>query len=497
MLGAVMSAMVEEDPLRRAHRLHLALGRLTSPELAALFLKAIAVKDNSRRHMLLVHLLTQWIEVDATAPREALRPYWDQFRNGKGLRLTDQAEAVLKAWAAVAPDEVFAQVVANASKPGARSLAEAALSAMAAKDPQRQFEALARLPASPLRDVLSTPAIKALAQKDYSAAEAQLDLLSGRQRLVVHTEILEALAKRDPAAGLARLADLAPGLPPSTSGLRLMTPVLQVAASGNREAAFALVAQLPEALQRSAIGTILTGWAGTDPVEALKWSAEHGIDPGTEAWGNLDFSGDSVHAAQSMLAVAFKRDFSKTFDWILAQPSSPQRDRWLSWGLGSQDFKQTLQAFDSLSPEAQASNADYIVRSCYNPFLGNTNVSKVESWVKALPPGDTRAAAIRAMVDRQADQAPERVDEILNEWPTGPDREAALGGVASYLTWKNPARAVEFARQLTDPTARVTAFDLIARGWSYSDRAAVLRWIADEPAFSAVQKRVLLRMYGE
>jgi hypothetical protein len=171
MLGAVMSAMVEEDPLRRAHRLHLALGRLTSPELAALFLKAIAVKDNSRRHMLLVHLLTQWIEVDATAPREALRPYWDQFRNGKGLRLTDQAEAVLKAWAAVAPDEVFAQVVANASKPGARSLAEAALSAMAAKDPQRQFEALARLPASPLRDVLSTPAIKALAQKDGFASQ--------------------------------------------------------------------------------------------------------------------------------------------------------------------------------------------------------------------------------------------------------------------------------------------------------------------------------------
>lgn len=249
MLGAVMSAMVEEDPLRRAHELHSTLGRLSSSELAALLPRAIAVKDNARRHALLVLLLTQWMDVDATTAREALRPYWDQFRNGKGVRLAGEAEIVLKAWAAVAPDEVFEEVVANVQRPGARILAEAALAAMAGKDPQRQFDALARLPASPLRDALSAPAIKALAQNDYSAGEAHLDLLSGRQRVAVHAEILEALAKRDPAAGLAHLTDLAPGLPPSTSGLRLMAPVLQVAASGNREAAFALVAKLPEALQ--------------------------------------------------------------------------------------------------------------------------------------------------------------------------------------------------------------------------------------------------------
>ena len=89
----------------------------------------------------------------------------------------------------------------------------------------------------------------------------------------------------------------------------------------------------------------------------------------------------------------------------------------------------------------------------------------------------TRARTIREMVDRQADEA-ERVDTILNEWPAGPDREAAMGGIVNHLAWKNPAQAIEFARS-----------------WSYSDRAAVRRWNSDEPAFSTVQKRILLRIY--
>lgn len=223
----------------------------------------------------------------------------------------------------------------------------------------------------------------------------------------------------------------------------------------------------------------------------------HGVDPELDAWGNLDFNGDSVHSGQEMLAVAFQRDFAKTFEWLQAQPPSRERDRWLSHGVWSDDFEQKIRAFDSLSPEAQAANADYMVQSAYNRFGGNKNVDKVESWVKELPPGDTRVAAIRKMVERQVDQAPERMDGILNEWPTGSDREAAIGGLVDYLAWKEPSQAIELARQLADPRVRANAYGQIASSWSYSDRPAVRRWIADEPAFSDNQKRTLLRMYGD
>src|SRR4051812_5634338 len=49
MLTAIMSAVVEEEPLLRAHRLGDLLGRLNSAELGALFARALQMDDLERR----------------------------------------------------------------------------------------------------------------------------------------------------------------------------------------------------------------------------------------------------------------------------------------------------------------------------------------------------------------------------------------------------------------------------------------------------------------
>ena len=113
---------------------------------------------------------------------------------------------------------------------------------------------------------------------DFSVGELPAQHFAGYAQNVrarVQAEILGKLAQRDPAAGLARLAALAPTLRAGTDSMRLVTEILRAAAKKNPAAAIAAVDGLPEKLQKSAIGSSLVGWADENPVDALTWGAAH------------------------------------------------------------------------------------------------------------------------------------------------------------------------------------------------------------------------------
>jgi hypothetical protein len=59
-----------------------------------------------------------------------------------------------------------------------------------------------------------------------------------------------------------------------------------------------------------------------------------------------------------------------------------------------------------------------------------------------------------------------------------------MRGIVNHLAWKDPSRAIEFARQLADPTVRVTAFEQIAPGLVIIQTAPPF---AAEFAFSPVE----------
>ena len=278
MLTVIMSALAEDEPLLRAHRLHDALGRLSSAELAVLFEHSLKVDDRDRRDVLLGVLLTRWAALDPGAAATAVRPYQDRFRTWKpDWRSLDTA--VCLAWAGALPERALAEAMAKPDAQWARGTALAAIQSLAEGDPVRQLEALTRLPASRLRAEMSETAIKALAQKDSVAAEARLNLLpEPRQRARVLSEILGELAARDATAGLARLSALAPDLTPGSDGTRLVTAVLRAAAKQDAAAALAAVDGLPQELQAVALGSALVGWAGEHPVDALTWAAANGVE---------------------------------------------------------------------------------------------------------------------------------------------------------------------------------------------------------------------------
>jgi hypothetical protein len=121
----------------------------------------------------------------------------------------------------------------------------------------------------------------------------------------------------------------------------------------------------------------------------------------------------------------------------------------------------------------------------------------MESWVKAQPPGAARTAAIQAFASLQS-RTSEDMETLANNWPVGPDRDAALRGIVWNFTNNNdPRSALDFARRVSAPEIRQTAFEDIAQSWLYHDEPAARAWILSTPEISVAEKRVLLRQFDE
>ena len=493
MLGAIMSAVSEEEPLLRAHLLHATLARLSSAELAALFTRATQLDDRERRGTLLGVLLARWVAVDPAAAEAAVSPYLHRLRAAMRADWQSLDTVVAEAWARAMPERALAEAMMSPEAAWANKMAEAALNSLAEGDPAKQLEALARLPANRLREDLCKTAIWALAEKDSAAAEARLDLLpDARKRARVQAAILGKLAGRDPAAGLARLTTLAPALQKNPEGMRMVTEILRGVAKKDPAAALASIEGLPEELQKSALGSALVGWADENPVDALTWGAANGVEL-SEVKSFLSFGDDGGTSWQNLGSIAFEKDRAKTLAWLRTQPASVERDALLGQGIWNAKRDEKLQIYAELTPQGQAAAAENVVR---DPFGNGGN--EMEAWVKAQPPGAARKAAIQALAQSQAFNAPERLDALTADWPAAADRDAATRGIVSYLTNNNnPRRAVEFARGIGNPAARESAFERIAQNWIYSDEPAARAWIASAPELSAEQKRVLLRQVDD
>jgi hypothetical protein len=495
MLASVMSAVAQDQPLLRAHQLHETLGRLNSAELSALFDKAVQVKNDERRQPLLGALLARWIAVDREAASTAVRPYQDRFRSTARIDWRSLDTIVSRTWAELVPEETLTEAMASPDTRWARDLASVALSSLADGEDARKLEKLSLFPDGRLRGELCASAIRALAEKDYAAAESHLGLLTDpRMRARMQAEILGVLAKRDPSSGLARLTEMAPNLPAGLDGIRLVTEVLSAASKKDPEASLAAVDNLPSSLRSQALGSVLVGWADEHPIDALKWSAAHGMDP-SEA-KRFSFSDGAVSMSwRTLLMVAFDRDNEKTLDWIRTQPASAQRDSMLSNGLWNGTLEQKLQCYDELTPAGQADEAGQLVR--FSLRYDGASESKTESWVNAQPPGAARSAAIQALAGYQAESNTGRADDLVQAWAPGPDRDAALRGIASSLANRDPLSALEYARQVSDSGARESAYEKVAQSWFYQDKSAARTWITRAPELSAEQKRVLLRQADE
>jgi hypothetical protein len=489
----VMSAVSEGNLIR----LDEGLRRLGSAELGVLFEKMIRLEDRDRRSTFLRALLERWAIVDPAAAEAAVRPYLDRLRSnmlGGGQTLD---AVICTAWAGVSPERVLAEAMAAPDSQWARTMAQAAIESLAHDDPVRRLELLTRFPASRLRDQMCETAIKALMQNDCAAAEAHLELLSEpRLRMRLRSEILGKLAEHDPAAALVRLAKFSPDLKPGPDGFQFVNTLVGAVAKKDPAAALEAVNELPEGLQKEALGAALDGWAREHPVDALTWAAANGIDP-SEAESYVSYGANRGFGSRTLIAAAIETDRAQTLDWLRTQPASPARDEMLQYGIWTATVDEKLQIYAELTPRGKANAAANLVNSCFargqEPRSG---ADRLEPWINTQPPGPARSAAIQAFASCQA-RTTQDVETLVNQWPAGPDRDAAFRGISSSLTNNDPKRALDFARRVSAPGTCEPIFERIAQNWLWRDEPNARAWITSTPELSAEQKRVVLRQFDE
>lgn len=492
MLTAVMSAVSEEDQLRRAHELHEVLGVLDRDDLGELFRRVIKVEDRDRRDAALEAIMTRWAAIDPDGVLAAARPYVEAVRGmsysaWRGIEL-----AVVRAWAQAMPEAALAEAIRSSKTHWAAEMARIAMETLAGDDPARQFDVLARLPAGRLRNGLCESALHALAEKDSVAAEARLNLISDPwKRDSVHNDILQQLARRDPTAALARLVELGSSVPKNLHGTKMVAGVMESAGKDNFTAALTAVEHLPEELRSSALDSALVGWGRTDPIAAMDWAASQGMDI-AQIKSSVHFSPDGFASWTTLLLSAYYTDYGKTLDWVRAQPGSPTRDEMLASGIWSGNPEQKMAIYAALSPQAQAQEAARMVDS-----MEKDDPRRVAAWIRDLPAGQARAEAVETLVAAQAKNAPERIDALADDWPTGSDRNAAFEGIATHLRSEAPERALTFALRISDPGSRESALDAIVFSWDRRNPSAARAWLNGASGFSSEHKRVLLRQLDE
>ena len=485
-----MSAVSEEEPLLRAHRLQELLGRLVSAELALLFDSAVKTEDVERRGELLGTLLARWVALDPAAAESAVRSYRDRCRVAGRMDWRSLDFAVSRAWAQATPDATLAEAMAVPDSRWAAMNAQAAMETLAEGDAARQIEVLARQPANRLRGQLVSQAITALAEKDAPTAEAALELLPElRHRLNMQATILGKLTERDTAAGLARLAPVAPDLAPGFAGTRLVVAILRPAAAKDPAGALGAIDVLPEELRTSARASVLVGWAEVHPLEALEWAGANGVDV-SDVKAPVFFGEGGGGGYNSLLGTALEHDREKTLAWVRTQPASPQRDAMLRDGIWQGTAAQRLEIFAELTPGGRTGAAENLASA-----LHAEDRDRAVAWVKDLSPGTARVEALQGLGYSEANSAPDRLDSLADSWPTGPDRDATLRGVASQLSQNDPTRAFDYARRVSDPAAREATFSNIARTWLYRDAVFARTWLTGTTEISAESKRVILRQF--
>ena len=506
LLSDLMSALAEEEPLRRAYRLQEILGPASPAQLARLWERTLAVPEPRRRAGAIQAVIDRWAVADPAGARAAVQPYRVRFQQMPLLDENTAVEAAVeKAWAQAQPEEVLAEAAA-ATTAGAipewvQLSARWALATLGQGDPARQLQALATLPTSALRDDLVEGALHRLRERDPVAAEAYLGLLSNPgSRESWRAVLLGILAQTDPAAALSRLRELAPQLTADARGSFLANNVLATIANRDPAAAVAALSGLPEAAREAAAGAMLIGWAKIQPLAALDWAREQGLQI------------DKVHLTSPakypipdsvdwLIKEALSADYGGTLTWIRALPPGAERDALLGQAFSPGPLAQKLEVFAELSPRGQAKFAGplatFLSREETLPdSLTQNGIRTVTEWAARLPPGENRSQAIQGLSEIQGPNlTPEK---LLAQWPAPADRDAALSGLAQHLAGaETPERAPEYARRITDPALREDTFEAIVLAWGSHDEDGVQAWLKSSPDFTPEQKRVIQRLLAE
>jgi len=270
---------------------------------------------------------------------------------------------------------------------------------------------------------------------------------------------------------------------------------------------------IPDPVSRSkARAALLHSWAERDLSGALAWFAHRaGADPLQEQ-------------ARDLFARAMAdRDPAAMFNWMrLALPQETQ----------SELYSPFFQRWAQKSPAAAARQLQLLADAPaansapdWNALLATVvaqwaqaDLSQATDWVKALPNGAGKSAALRQMSDawtaadpkgaasyaaRQNDD--DLLKRVAGKWaendprgaaswaaalPAGPRQEAAMTRIATIWAENDPAGAAAYAASLPNPRAQLSAALGVVPMWAQTAPDDTAQWVIHFPE-GAVRDRAM------
>jgi hypothetical protein len=490
----LLSAMQSGQSLKQRHDLSEAIRDVETGEFGELI--ARAGKLPSRESGPLVSaLLESWLQRDAGQATA-----WVKAHPGSNFR-----EAWL-AWGRLAPESAILEVHRNPGSVHAQGMLQAAVAALAGPQPGAQAARLAALPANSARDQVLEKALDAWSVGEPSAAYAfTKSLPPGPMKAHAERFALETWLDRDSEAALRAVMAILPELRDSQGAVELVAVTAGKLAGDDPNRALEWLRQLPESMRgTAAFLAVAKAWAGEDPIAALDWCVANGVDiahaskdhstrsklvfepqikTGAFTNPNSYFSGATEQHAivGSVLEEAMEEDDSGTLDWIRSLPDPSTRARLLERALTvdspltelplAEDRTKTIA---ELLPAIPADARDQVAYEMAKNF---DSFETARAWADQLSDPISRAAVIEAAVEDHGDEWDDDVEGMLNQFPKGYQRDAALRGLAGC---QPSDEGVETAMRIQNPKTRHLVLDLIVSEWLDSDPDEAQAWLINQ-----------------
>jgi hypothetical protein len=472
-LSRLLTAVKERSQLKRRHEFYEAVRDVTAAEIVELIARAEKLPAMYRRP-LLAALVERWLELDPVGARGWITSH-------------PPDREILMAWARVDParalEEAFSGKNPRAWQP---DILKIAIEALAGPNPADQVARVSQLPPGSLRDKMLSERIAEWAGKDPDAAFRFANgLPPGKLRDDSRTQAVLKWAAKDPAEAVARVKQIIPELTAGIVGSALLTQMADVIAQKDPQAAVQFARDLPPEFRNNPVIAAGREWAKTDPIAALEWARELGVDvtrglrTGVGGWSG------------AVLKEAMLNHPDTTVGWVEAFPAGAERDRLMeralherldnvtSGQLFNDKNEPIMRLFNHLPLESQQRAADAIGQTlAMRPGFSDlrTIMSEFEDETSQLR---AMNGAFTGLCRTDEQKAQEVYAAYTANLPPGPTYDTATSAFAMGKRGADPVAAFEQAIIIRDPVILRTTMDSIMSDWMFTDVKSAQKWLAD------------------
>lgn len=293
---------------------------------------------------------------------------------------------------------------------------------------------------------------------------------------------LAALARRDPAAALAR------ALAEPNRGRRerfLKTALRAWAENAPADAAHWALAR-PAGEREAALASVIAG-AAAQPDEAVflvrqLCDAEPAL---------------ALERGSALIAALGERESFAEAAKFAAAGAPAQRDAWTGAAYARWAENEPKAAADSALALADPAQRDAALRAAITGWAPNEPASLADFAVK-LPAGETRLYALGESMRQWIDADPVAAAAWIDRFEPSAELDNAVAAIAQqpYLAERRPDVALSWAESITDRGVRAATLGQLVQAWAQRDPAAARRYIETSRDLRAEDRTDLLNVLG-